>query len=69
MTGPTSVATGLTPDKKLAPGIYTGELTETVLRTITDLALTSVGQTTPTKMAPGTAPPVHFTFIVGPPAP
>jgi hypothetical protein len=68
VTGPTSFTTGLTPDGKLAPGVYTATLTLRVLRTITDLTLTSVGQTTPTKMAPGTAPPVPFTFVVGPPA-
>jgi hypothetical protein len=66
VTGPTSVATGLTPDKKLAVGVYSATLTLTVLRTINDLTLTLVDQTTPTKMDPGTAS-VPFTFIVGPP--
>jgi hypothetical protein len=68
VTGPTSVATGLTADGKLAEGTYTGVLTETVLRTITDLKLNSPGQTTPVKRKPGTAS-YPFTFVVGPPSP
>ena len=68
VTGATSVATGLTPDKKLAQGTYAGVLTQTVLRTINDLTLASEDQTTPVKHAPGSVS-VPFTFVVGPPVP
>ena len=68
VTGASSVATKLTADKKLAPGVYTATLTETVLRTITNLALTTPGQTTPAKYEPGTTSK-DFTFIVGPAVP
>jgi hypothetical protein len=68
VTGGASVATNLMPDKKLAQGSYAGVLTETVLRTITDLKLNTVGQTTPVKVEPGTAA-YPFTFIVGPSVP
>ena len=68
MTGATSVATKLTPDKKLPEGAYAGVLTETVVRTITDLKLNSAGQTTPVKLLPGTAS-YPFSFVVGAPAP
>jgi hypothetical protein len=68
VTGASSVATKLTADKKLASGTYTGLLTETVVRTIIDLKLSSAGQTTPVKVAPYTAS-YPFTFVVGPAAP
>jgi len=68
VTGDSSFATNLTPDKKLPQGSYTGLLTETVVRTITDLKLNSADQTTPVKRTPGTAS-YPFTFIVGPPMP
>lgn len=68
VTGSTSVATGLTPEGKLAQGMYGGVLTQTVLRTINDLTLATEGQTTPVKHAPGSVS-IPFTFIVGPPAP
>jgi hypothetical protein len=67
VTGPTSVATGLTPDKKLAQGTYAGVLTQTVLRTLNDLTLATEDQTTPVKHAPGSVS-IPFTFVVGPPA-
>lgn len=68
VTGATSVATGLTPEKKLAEGAYAGVLAQTVLRTINDLTLATEGQKTPVKHAPGSVS-IPFTFIVGPPAP
>jgi hypothetical protein len=68
VTGAASVAMNLTSDKKLPQGSYTGLLTETVVRTITDLKLTFEGQTTPVKREPGTAT-YQFTFVVGPPVP
>jgi len=68
VTGATSVATKLTSDKKLAQGTYAGELTETVVRTITDLKLNAAGQTTPVKLLPGTKS-YPFTFVVGAPVP
>ena len=68
VTGDASLATKLTPDKRLPQGPYAGVFTETVVRTITDLKLNSAGQTTPVKREPGTAS-YPFTFVVGPPVP
>jgi hypothetical protein len=68
VTGDTSVATNLTPAKKLPEGTYAGLLTETVVRQIVDLKLNTVGQTTPVKRAPSTLS-VPFSFVVGPAVP
>jgi len=68
VTGDASVAAKLTADKKLSQGTYSGLLTETVVRTITDLKLNAAGQTTPVKLAPGTSS-YPFAFVVGPAVP
>jgi hypothetical protein len=67
VTGAASLATKLTPDKKLPQGPYAGVFTETVVRTITDLKLTSPDQTTPVKREPGPPASWQFSFVVGPP--
>jgi len=66
LTGDAGTATNLTPGKKLPEGAYAGVLTETVVRTITDLKLNAAGQTTPVKVFPGTAS-YPFSFEVGAP--